>query len=207
MRVASMVKSVSVTDLPLTALYELASPSTPPEVRDDVVERVAAGETVTAVEIRPRSFSRGELNLRTRSGTPSLPACAISVPPTGRHLMTIDIQIDPVRLELARRRRLATERARRTEARREIMQKVLKADAEADGYRRLIAWLEAARPEAGGSDLEGMLQWARAQVAICETVLDPANVAAAVRQQALFPDPDPLDDPMGEPPPHRPWGA
>lgn len=36
-------------DLTPTALYELAAPSTPPEVRAEVERRIAAGETTTVV--------------------------------------------------------------------------------------------------------------------------------------------------------------
>jgi hypothetical protein len=42
----------SVSNLSLTALYELAAPSTPEEVRTEVAERVAAGESVTTAEVK-----------------------------------------------------------------------------------------------------------------------------------------------------------
>lgn len=35
-----------------TALYELAAPSTPPEIRDRVEEMIVDGEKVTAVQIK-----------------------------------------------------------------------------------------------------------------------------------------------------------
>jgi Protein of unknown function (DUF3102) len=42
----------SVSNLTLTALYELAAPSTPEEVRTEVAKRVAAGESVTTAEVK-----------------------------------------------------------------------------------------------------------------------------------------------------------
>lgn len=54
MRVAAMyeAKSVTVTDLTAKALYELAAPSTPQEVRDQVEELVLDGEKVTVADIK-----------------------------------------------------------------------------------------------------------------------------------------------------------
>ncbi|MCK0197755.1 DUF3102 domain-containing protein [Ancylobacter sp. 6x-1] len=50
MRVADLYgdKVKSVLDLPATALYALAAPSTPDPVREAVIERAATGEKVTA---------------------------------------------------------------------------------------------------------------------------------------------------------------
>jgi hypothetical protein len=45
-------KSVTVTDLGTRALYELAAPSTPPEVEAEVERRIAAGELVSAADIK-----------------------------------------------------------------------------------------------------------------------------------------------------------
>jgi hypothetical protein len=44
-------KFVNVANLSISALYALAAPSTPPEVRAEVEERAANGEKVTAAEI------------------------------------------------------------------------------------------------------------------------------------------------------------
>lgn len=54
MRVASVYgsKSATVADLPARALYELAAPSTPQEVRDQVEELVLDGEKVTVSDIK-----------------------------------------------------------------------------------------------------------------------------------------------------------
>jgi hypothetical protein len=45
-------KHPTVGRLPLAALYELAAPSTPPEVREEVERRIAAGELVSGVDVR-----------------------------------------------------------------------------------------------------------------------------------------------------------
>jgi hypothetical protein len=45
-------KSDSVSNLTATVMYELAAPSTPEEVRAEVAERAAAGESVTTAEVK-----------------------------------------------------------------------------------------------------------------------------------------------------------
>lgn len=45
-------KSAMVADLPVSALYELAAPSTPEPVREEVERRAADGERVSADEVR-----------------------------------------------------------------------------------------------------------------------------------------------------------
>lgn len=45
-------KSASLADLGAEAIYELAAPSTPDEVRDAVEVRAAAGEKVSVAEVR-----------------------------------------------------------------------------------------------------------------------------------------------------------
>ncbi|MFG1433365.1 DUF3102 domain-containing protein [Xanthobacter sp. V2C-8] len=50
-------KSVSLTQIGTEALYELAAPSTPPEVRDQVEALVIDGQKVTAADVkRPRGW-------------------------------------------------------------------------------------------------------------------------------------------------------
>jgi hypothetical protein len=44
--------TVEHLDLPVSALYLLAAPSTPAEVRDEIIERVESGEEVTVPEVR-----------------------------------------------------------------------------------------------------------------------------------------------------------
>jgi hypothetical protein len=40
------------SDFPISALYLLAAPSTPPEARDEVIKRAEAGEQVTVAEVK-----------------------------------------------------------------------------------------------------------------------------------------------------------
>ena len=56
MNVADLAKCQTVLnlDLPLGALYLLARPSTPEEVRAEIIERSNGGEIVTAAEVRER---------------------------------------------------------------------------------------------------------------------------------------------------------
>ena len=70
-------KSFSVKDLDLTALYELAAPSTPEEVRSEVERRIAAGELVTAardVAARLATCMRGEKLVRQMCQLAHLPS-------------------------------------------------------------------------------------------------------------------------------------
>jgi len=69
MLVAEMMagRHVSVTCLESTALYQLAAPSTPSEVRREVFERVAAGETVRLAQIKKKiDEAKGELAAKKR---------------------------------------------------------------------------------------------------------------------------------------------
>jgi hypothetical protein len=58
-------KSTTMMDLPLTALYELAAPSTPPEVREEIERRVAAGELVSGEDVRDLKAQFKEITERT----------------------------------------------------------------------------------------------------------------------------------------------
>ena len=55
-------KSVSLTDLGAGALYELASPSTPEEVRAEVERRIATGEIVDAAVVRTLKTQYAEMS-------------------------------------------------------------------------------------------------------------------------------------------------
>jgi hypothetical protein len=54
MRVYEMSKSRNFRDLclPVSALYMLAAPSTPPEVQDEIIARAEAGEKVTVAQVK-----------------------------------------------------------------------------------------------------------------------------------------------------------
>lgn len=69
-------KSATVADLPVRALYELAAPSTPQEVRDQVEELVLDGEKVTVADIKAmkEQFASERKDLRQQIGEVKLKA-------------------------------------------------------------------------------------------------------------------------------------
>ncbi|MCW5697332.1 MAG: DUF3102 domain-containing protein [Bauldia sp.] len=64
------VKSETISDLTPTVLYALAAPSTPDEVREEVVQRAAAGESITTEEVRrlKKQVEERDASLRTLKG-------------------------------------------------------------------------------------------------------------------------------------------
>jgi Protein of unknown function (DUF3102) len=65
-------KSFPVKDLRRKVLYELAAPSTPPEVRDKVERRVLAGEDVTLMDVQALKQEVEERAYVVEHGVPSL---------------------------------------------------------------------------------------------------------------------------------------
>jgi hypothetical protein len=60
-------KTEIISDLPPTEVYRLASPSTPPSVRDAVVSRLEAGERIEPVEVRELVRVAKEDNRRVKA--------------------------------------------------------------------------------------------------------------------------------------------
>jgi len=50
-----------------------------------------------------------------------------------------------------------------------------------------------------------MVGWARDRLATLEAILDPGKLSEELRTRKLFPEPDELHDPLGEPPPEQRW--
>ena len=79
-RVGELAKSRKFRDLnlPISGLYLLAAPSTPEEARNEIIERVQTGETVTVAEVKSakKKRRRGKPLPLTehRGGTRSHPA-------------------------------------------------------------------------------------------------------------------------------------
>src|SRR5215471_21004737 len=48
----ALSKSGNLPDLPVSAIYLLAAPSTPKEARDEIIERAQAGETIPVTEAK-----------------------------------------------------------------------------------------------------------------------------------------------------------
>ncbi len=60
-------KTRIVRDLPPTALYELAAPKTPPEVREQIEAMIEAGEVVSAATVKDLRRKLVGLERRSRS--------------------------------------------------------------------------------------------------------------------------------------------
>jgi hypothetical protein len=110
------------------------------------------------------------------------------------------------RRELGRRRGLAMARGERESQRKVLLGKLIRTEHRADQLRRWIAGQQpriAAMPD---PELTRMLEWARAELAALEAIVDPVQLAETLRERELFPKVDRLADPLGEPPPQLPWG-
>ena len=119
---------------------------------------------------------------------------------TGENLLSID------RTELERRRRLASLRKTREFERKKLLARLLRAEIRAVQLRRWIAKIAGDGEISENSDLGRLLGWSRAELVSLESSIHPSSIAEALRQSNLFPEPDELHDPLGDPPPHRPWG-
>jgi hypothetical protein len=114
------------------------------------------------------------------------------------------------RRELGRRRGLAMARGERESQRKVLLGKLIRTEHRADQLRRWIAGQQsriAAMPDADLAwMLTRMLEWARAELAELEAIVDPVQLAETLRERDLFPKVDRLADPLSEPPPQLPWG-
>jgi hypothetical protein len=91
----------SVSNLSLTALYELAAPSTPDEVRAEVANRVAGGVLVTAAEVKELKSKIKERDDELRV---QKTASEIERNVATRHLQERDAKIQDLGQQLARLR-------------------------------------------------------------------------------------------------------
>jgi hypothetical protein len=110
------------------------------------------------------------------------------------------------RVELERRRTLARLRNTREFERKKLLARLLRAEQRAVQLRRWIARVADDREANEDSDLGRLLLWSRAELANLENSLRPSSISEALRQSNLFPENDELHDPLGDPPPQRPWG-
>ncbi len=206
MRVAERFsgKSKMILDLPPTALYELAAPSTPEPVRAQVEARVEAGEDVTAAEIRrlkaeaKAATSRAEA-AEVKSGdlatSLSLEKAELAeafetakaecqhaaemklahlVAEHGAKLGRAQAENDRLKTEMQASREIAAEEAARA-----------KAEAEAEGKKLAKLIEEQARAEADGITADAR---AKAQAALAEAEAKAAaaekRAVRAVREEA-----------------------
>jgi hypothetical protein len=108
--------------------------------------------------------------------------------------------------ELQRRRDLAHARKRRESERKTLLGMLLDAHRQA---MHLRLWIDHHGPRFKAEDhgeVIRMLQWAGEELAALEAMAEPKWLTATLRQQNLFPDIGELADPLGDPPPLRPWG-
>jgi hypothetical protein len=105
---------------------------------------------------------------------------------------------------LARRRGLAAARRTREADRRLLLRKLVRTERQADELRGWIARQTA--DVRISSEMLRMVDWAKAQLVRLEDFLDPSSLSRLLNTRNLFPEVDDLVDPLGEPPPQRPWG-
>lgn len=103
---------------------------------------------------------------------------------------------------LQHRRQLSEQRKKRESDRSVFLRKALDQTAEVD---RLRSFLSQQDTENAEPELRRFLEWTQALLEKIETDLSPSGMAANLRISALFPESDPLHDPLGEPPPKTSW--
>jgi len=108
--------------------------------------------------------------------------------------------------ELQQRRSLALARHERENERKTFLGSLMEAERQADHLRTWIARQELHLNAEAHGELSRMLQWVYGELAALETMTQPSQLAELLRQQSLFPEVDGLADPLGDPPPLRPWG-
>lgn len=102
------------------------------------------------------------------------------------------------------RRRLSALRRQRESDRTALLVKLMKT-----GHRaaQLRAWLDENKAmEETDPAIARMLEWARRRLSELGSDLNPVRIAAILHDGDLFPETDPLDDPLGAPPARQPWG-
>jgi hypothetical protein len=118
----------------------------------------------------------------------------------GSDLLSLD------RVELERRRALSKLRKARELERKKILARLLRVEHRAVQLRQWIARIENSEEIFVNSDLGRLLNWTRAELLNLENSIHPSSIVEALQQSNLFPEHDELDDPLGDPPPQRPWG-
>ena len=106
--------------------------------------------------------------------------------------------------ERARRHALARQRREREDKRLAFLKNLIKLQREVDA---LEAWL-ARQPPAGGPPTDGnarLREWAAKRLDALRVRLRPEGISAALDAEKLFPDPDDLHDPLGDPKDRLGW--
>lgn len=103
---------------------------------------------------------------------------------------------------LEQRRQLSEQRKKRESDRHEFLTKALDQTAEAARLRSFLSQQDTDNAE---PEVQRFLEWAQARLQQIEADLSPSGMLANLNTSALFPEPDPLYDPLGEPPPKVSW--
>jgi hypothetical protein len=110
------------------------------------------------------------------------------------------------RVELERRRVLSRLRKTREFERKRLLARVLRAQQRTGQLRQWITKFVGSEEISENSDLGRFVSWTRAELLNLENSMRPSSIAEALRPSNLFPEHDELHDPLGDPPPQRPWG-
>jgi len=116
----------------------------------------------------------------------------------------IDLVVANDAEDLARRRGLAAARRTRETERTLLLRKLVRMERQADQLR---GWIAQRKADVGASsEMQRMVDWVKAELVGLEEFLDPSRLSRLLHTHNLFPEVDDLVDPLGEPPPRRPWG-
>lgn len=101
------------------------------------------------------------------------------------------------RAHLAHRQELAALRSKREDDRRGFLQHVADVSREVEDLKTTISLLE--QPASERPELDRMLTWAQQRLSSLSSAISPDRLASDLIERNLFPDPDDLSDPEGEP--------
>jgi hypothetical protein len=107
--------------------------------------------------------------------------------------------------ELAHRRRLAAARQSREIERASLLQKLIETQRKALELREWIAQWET-KEQVSSPEVRRLIKWAKVVLSDTKAFLLPTELTKLLEVRGLFPEVDDLADPLGEPPPLRPWG-
>jgi hypothetical protein len=107
--------------------------------------------------------------------------------------------------DLAHRRRLAAARQSRNAEREALLQELTQAERKAFELRGWITQWEL-KADAASPEIRRLIKWAKQILLDMERSILPTELTKRLEMRDLFPDVDDLADPLGDPPPLRPWG-
>jgi hypothetical protein len=108
--------------------------------------------------------------------------------------------------ELGRRQQMAAARRQRESERLTLLAELVDAQRRADELKNWISAFTRPTDDSSHAELQRMIGWAAVQLKDLERFLSPERISSTLKERELFPEVDPLNDPLGEPPRHRGWG-